>query len=127
MTGDFNLSEYSRDYQLLQARLGDAYRTAGWGFGHTFPRVGTFPKSLPAPWPVVRLDYVWHSPELRPVAAQSAPAGAATTMPWSSVWSRPMGADPSSVRRGRGEASPKMSGGFDWYAPNAGRDYQDDE
>jgi vancomycin resistance protein VanJ len=75
VTGDFNLSEYSRDYRSLQARLGDAYRTAGWGFGHTFPRAGSFPKSLPAPWPVVRLDYVWHSPELRPIAAHVGPSG----------------------------------------------------
>lgn len=75
VTGDFNLSEYSRDYRLLRARLGDAYRAAGWGFGHTFPRAGSFPKSLPAPWPVVRLDYVWHSPELRPIAAHVGPSG----------------------------------------------------
>ena len=58
MTDDFNLSEYSQDYRSPQAGLGDADRTAGRGFGHTFPRAGSFPKDLPAPWPVVRLDYV---------------------------------------------------------------------
>jgi endonuclease/exonuclease/phosphatase (EEP) superfamily protein YafD len=75
VTGDFNLSEYSQDYRLLQARLEDAYRIAGWGFGHTFPRAGAFAKSLPAPWPVVRLDYVWYSSELRAVAADVGPSG----------------------------------------------------
>ena len=75
VTGDFNLSEYGRDYRLLQLRLGDAYRSAGGGFGHTFPRAGSFPRNLPAPWPVVRLDYVWHSPDLQPLAADVGPSG----------------------------------------------------
>ena len=75
MMGDFNMSEYSPDYRRIRARLGDAYRAAGWGFGHTFPRLGAFPRRLPAPWPVLRLDYVWHSPELRPVSAHVGPSG----------------------------------------------------
>jgi vancomycin resistance protein VanJ len=75
MTGDFNLSEYSRDYRLLRERLEDGYRGAGWGFGLTFPRRGSFPKALPAPWPVVRLDYVWHSADLEPIAAWVGPSG----------------------------------------------------
>jgi vancomycin resistance protein VanJ len=67
--GDFNMTERSRDYRLVRARLGDAYRAVGGGFGHTFPVVGSFPVSLPAPWPVLRLDYVWHSADFRPLTA----------------------------------------------------------
>lgn len=73
--GDFNMTEYSADYRLLRARLGDAYRSVGWGFGHTFPRFGAFPKALPAPWPLLRLDYVWYTPDLRPLAADVGPSG----------------------------------------------------
>ena len=75
VTGDFNMSEYSADYRRMRARLGDAYREVGYGFGHTFPRFGAFPRALPAPWPVLRLDYVWHSAELRPLTAQVGPSG----------------------------------------------------
>ena len=73
--GDFNMTEYSPDYRRMRARLGDAYRAVGQGFGHTFPRFGSFPRRLPAPWPVLRLDYVWHSAELRPLAAHVGPSG----------------------------------------------------
>ena len=73
--GDFNMSEYSPDYRRMRARLGDAYRAVGRGFGHTFPRLGSFPRRLPAPWPLLRLDYVWHSAELRPLSAHVGPSG----------------------------------------------------
>ena len=75
VVGDFNMTEYSLDYRRVQARLGDAYRAVGRGFGHTFPRLGAVPARLPAPWPVLRLDYVWHSPELRPLSARVGPSG----------------------------------------------------
>ena len=81
VAGDFNLTEYSPDYQLLRSELGDAYRAVGPGFGHTFPRIGSFPSALPAPWPVLRLDYVWYSPELRPVAARLGHAGGSDHLP----------------------------------------------
>jgi endonuclease/exonuclease/phosphatase family metal-dependent hydrolase len=59
--GDFNMTERSLDHRLMSERLHDAYRAVGSGFGHTFPRTGSFPHTFPAPWPVLRLDYVWHS------------------------------------------------------------------
>lgn len=67
--GDFNLTERNADYRAMRARLGDAYCGVGRGLGHTFPRVFAFPRALPAPWPLLRLDYVWHSAEFRPIAA----------------------------------------------------------
>ena len=73
--GDFNMTEYSRDYRRVAERLADAYPAVTPGFGHTFPRLGSFPSALPAPWPVVRLDYVWHSAELRPLSAHVGPSG----------------------------------------------------
>ena len=70
VVGDFNMTEYSPDYHLIRARLVDAYRAVGWGFGHTYPSFLSFPKPLPAPWPVVRLDYVWLSRQLEPISAR---------------------------------------------------------
>lgn len=79
--GDFNMTERSPDYRMLRTRLGDTYRDLGRGFGHTFPRWLSFPRALPTPWPMLRLDYVWHSPELRPLEVRIAPAGASDHYP----------------------------------------------
>lgn len=81
VTGDFNVTEYSSDYHAMRARLGDAYRAAGRGLGLTFPRPWSFPRDLPAPWPVVRLDYVWYSEALRPVAAYVGSSGGSDHRP----------------------------------------------
>lgn len=70
VVGDFNMTEYSHDYRLMRMRLSDAYVGAGQGLGLTFPSPMSFPTNLPSPWPVVRIDYVWHSPELRPIWAR---------------------------------------------------------
>ena len=41
----------------------DSFDEAGWGLGHTMraPLVRV---------PALRLDYVWHTPELRPIEAR---------------------------------------------------------
>lgn len=70
--GDFNMTDQSSRYKKLTRRLGDAYREAGWGFGHTFPdveRVGP----IPIPFPLVRIDYIFHSWD---VTAEKATVGA---------------------------------------------------
>ena len=64
--GDFNMTERSPDYRLLSSRLHDAYRAVGAGLGHTFPARGAFPRAFPAPWPMLRLDYIWHSSHFAP-------------------------------------------------------------
>jgi vancomycin resistance protein VanJ len=79
--GDFNMTEYSDHYRLVRARLTDAYRAVGRGFGHTFPRLGTFPHGLPVPWPMLRLDYVWHSAHFRPVSAHLGKSGGSDHRP----------------------------------------------
>jgi endonuclease/exonuclease/phosphatase (EEP) superfamily protein YafD len=75
VAGDFNMTERSPDYRLLAARLRDAYRSAGAGLGHTFPAAGSFPRAFPAPCPMLRLDYVWHSSEFTPAFAVRGDAG----------------------------------------------------
>jgi len=66
--GDFNLTDQTPDYARLSAILRDAYREAGWGFGLTFPN-GHRVKGVYVPFPLVRLDYVFHSSDLRATRA----------------------------------------------------------
>ena len=70
--GDFNVSDQSAEHRMLRAAgLQDAFREAGWGFGHTFPAAGRFYR-IPMP-PVVRIDYVWASEHFTPVEAHVGP------------------------------------------------------
>jgi len=62
VVGDFNMTDQSPGYRELTGKLEDAYREAGWGFGHTFPDVEV--RSIATPLPVVRIDYVFHSHDL---------------------------------------------------------------
>jgi endonuclease/exonuclease/phosphatase family metal-dependent hydrolase len=73
--GDFNMTEHSPDHRLISSHLNDAYRAVGAGLGHSFPRRGSFPPTFPAPWPMLRLDYVWHSEHFEPVWAYRGDAG----------------------------------------------------
>ncbi|MFQ3567055.1 MAG: endonuclease/exonuclease/phosphatase family protein [Aggregatilineales bacterium] len=69
VAGDFNMSEFTPGYDQLAERLLDSYREAGVGLGATWPNVRRF--DLPAIIPVaVRIDYIWHSRDLRALAAQ---------------------------------------------------------
>ena len=72
--GDFNMTERSEDHALIARRLVDAYREVGRGLGHTFPAWLTFPPGLPLPFPVLRLDHVWHSEHFRAVSARVGPS-----------------------------------------------------
>lgn len=64
VVGDFNSTPQSEVYARLSAQLVDVHRTAGWGFGHTFPihgkDLGGFPRLLP----FMRLDMIFHTPDL---------------------------------------------------------------
>jgi endonuclease/exonuclease/phosphatase (EEP) superfamily protein YafD len=68
--GDFNVSERSTAYTMMSRTLSDAWREAGWGFGHTYPgslstnfwaRFVAFHKGIPIPVWSVRLDYIFYS------------------------------------------------------------------
>lgn len=69
--GDFNMTDKSSGYRELARRLGDAYREAGWGLGHTFPDVEKV-GSIPIPFPLFRIDYIFHS---RDITAKKATVG----------------------------------------------------
>jgi vancomycin resistance protein VanJ len=80
ITGDLNATDQNRAYTLLAEQLDDSWREAGWGFGHTFPgpptkkHGGSRPTiaGVPAPLWLLRIDYVFHSRELRTSAARLA-------------------------------------------------------
>jgi endonuclease/exonuclease/phosphatase (EEP) superfamily protein YafD len=65
---DCNLTDQSAAHRTLRAVLGDSFREAGWGFGHTITVLGF-------PVPLQRIDYVWHSPAFYATAAQVAGRG----------------------------------------------------
>jgi endonuclease/exonuclease/phosphatase (EEP) superfamily protein YafD len=69
VAGDFNLVPLHRAYRPLARVARDSWREAGWGFGFTWPtRRGD--GRLP---PLVRIDYLWHSPTLRPISIRVLP------------------------------------------------------
>ena len=78
MGGDANTTSLSDAYKTITGILTDAYRSAGFGLGHTFPG-STIPGSdrphigrlyLPA-W-VTRIDYVFHSDDWITISARTA-------------------------------------------------------
>jgi endonuclease/exonuclease/phosphatase (EEP) superfamily protein YafD len=63
--GDFNMVDQNDNYHILaDAGLKDAFRTAGWGFGATWPAHKMEPL-----WPICRLDYIWYSTHIYAVRA----------------------------------------------------------
>lgn len=62
VAGDFNMTDQSSGYRRLTGRLGDAFRDVGWGFGYTFPD-GEM-RSIPIPFPFLRIDYIFHSSDI---------------------------------------------------------------
>jgi vancomycin resistance protein VanJ len=72
LLGDFNATDQSPEYRLLaESPLIDSYRESGWGFGLTFPaRVARW-DHFPA---MVRIDYIWHTPDLRATRSWIGPA-----------------------------------------------------
>jgi hypothetical protein len=65
--GDFNMSDREPAYRHFAAHLHDAYRETAGGFGFTYP-IG----AGSAPFPLVRIDYVWSGGGVAPAAAQVA-------------------------------------------------------
>jgi endonuclease/exonuclease/phosphatase (EEP) superfamily protein YafD len=67
LAGDFNLTEREPTYRRIRAKLSDAFREAGWGFGLSYPQ-GTQIGPVPIP-NLIRIDYIFHSSDLRALAA----------------------------------------------------------
>lgn len=61
LIGDFNTTDQSDAYAILQTTLLDAHRQIGWGFGHTFPAERLFWNGLPIPGRQLRIDMVWYT------------------------------------------------------------------
>lgn len=66
--GDFNMSDQSRAYSAMTASLQDGFRQAGIGLGRTFPN-NFHLAGVRIPVPLVRIDYVFHSPYLETTSA----------------------------------------------------------
>ncbi len=83
LVGDLNATDQNSAYALIAEHMRDAWREAGWGFGHTFPgrptrqAGGSRPVFLgiAAPMWLVRIDYIFHSPDLLALDAKLAPYG----------------------------------------------------
>lgn len=67
--GDFNMSDQSRAYEAMAALLQDSFREAGFGLGRTFPNNFRL-AGVRLPFPLVRIDYVFHSPHLETISAR---------------------------------------------------------
>ncbi len=63
LVGDFNLTPTSQAYRRLSAELQDAFAEASWGLGHTYPTALQLP-GLTVSFPLVRIDYIFHSRDL---------------------------------------------------------------
>lgn len=75
LVGDFNLTDQHETYRAITQGYRDSFREVGWGFGFTFPaRRGDLPLiHRPYHWPILRIDYVFHSPDLRAQATHVGP------------------------------------------------------
>jgi endonuclease/exonuclease/phosphatase (EEP) superfamily protein YafD len=75
LVGDFNLAEWRSEYAYLRSKgLKDAFKEAGTGRGHTFPkRIGPWKRFLALNRmlsglrlrPILRVDYIWYTEPLQ--------------------------------------------------------------
>jgi vancomycin resistance protein VanJ len=80
LIGDFNIADQSDQYNLLaDAGLTDTFRAAGWGLGLTWPS-RPLRNILPV-LPLVRIDYIWTTPEFAPLAAWVGPHAGSDHLP----------------------------------------------
>ncbi len=71
LVGDFNLTDRTADYRQLTAHYTDAFFAAGRGPRATFPDLGGIVRPLGGSWfGGLRLDYVFHSPQIQAVSVR---------------------------------------------------------
>ncbi len=75
LMGDFNMNDQSDDWQRVARHFADSFREAGQGFGPTWPDYTGIRSFLPGLVPLIRIDYIWHSPAFEAVNAWSVPEG----------------------------------------------------
>ncbi|MEW5958992.1 MAG: endonuclease/exonuclease/phosphatase family protein [Chloroflexota bacterium] len=61
VAGDFNTTDQSETYRLINEHLGNAHWDAGWGFGFSFPAQIRQVKKIPLVTPLVRIDHIFYS------------------------------------------------------------------
>jgi endonuclease/exonuclease/phosphatase (EEP) superfamily protein YafD len=77
IAGDFNMTDQADDYRRLAQQYRDAYRAVGWGLGLTFPDC-SYACTVPVNSallklvgrPLARIDFIFHSDDLRPLSAR---------------------------------------------------------
>jgi endonuclease/exonuclease/phosphatase family metal-dependent hydrolase len=69
LLGDFNSTPLNDPAFIIGQVLTDAYASAGWGFGHTFPSIGLSIGPLHSLSRMVRIDMIFVSSEFDPVLA----------------------------------------------------------
>jgi len=75
LVGDFNTVDQSEDYRAVRdAGLRDAFREAGWGLGVTWPMRLSVP-------PLVRIDYIWMTPDFVATNAWVGPEAGSDHLP----------------------------------------------
>jgi vancomycin resistance protein VanJ len=72
VAGDFNTSDHAAMYDFIASHWRDSFAQSGYGLGASWPvaHARGLPAFIP---PLVRLDYIWHSPNLRTVSAGQGP------------------------------------------------------
>lgn len=70
--GDFNTSDQDVMYPVLASVMTDSFRERGTGFGGSWPTPGMLPVPSFFP-PLVRIDYLWHSPGISTQAIWQGP------------------------------------------------------
>lgn len=79
VAGDLNATGLSQAHAIITRELADAWETAGWGLGHTFPGAASPGSSrprlmgIPVPKWLIRIDYVFYSDDLTPLTASIGP------------------------------------------------------
>jgi len=73
VAGDFNTTDQTTAYHILTKGLRDAFRTAGWGLGHTYPAQPWRFRRFLVPARLVRIDYITYSPHWSAVRAYIGP------------------------------------------------------
>ncbi|MGG6241321.1 endonuclease/exonuclease/phosphatase family protein [Nodosilinea sp. AN01ver1] len=71
---DCNMTDTSQTYAQLRSILVDSFQDVAWGLGHTL-RIGAIP------FPVQRLDYVWHTADLQAIKAHVGDHGGSDHQP----------------------------------------------
>jgi hypothetical protein len=80
LVGDFNATPGSRTHRILTADLDDSFLEIGLGFGHTYPAwLRTLGSNVSAP--LLRIDYVFHSPDMEALAGHVGARGDSDHLP----------------------------------------------